>query len=105
MVDKLDDIYNVGTFCQVTEMRNVDDKLRLVLLGHRRIKITDIAKPAEPKKTGEKVEEEEKADVVDKIVQVNHNPLVASLFLRNSQFSSSVSNIFVNFQHYFRSFN
>ena len=82
MVDKLDDIYNVGTFCQVTEMRNVDDKLRLVLLGHRRIKITDIAKPAEPKKTGEKVEEEQKADVVDKIVQVSHNPLVASLFFK-----------------------
>lgn len=85
VVDKLDDIYNVGTFCQVTEMRNVDDKLRLVLLGHRRIKITDIAKPAEPKKTGEKVEEEEKADVVDKIVQVETDNLKHDPFKQNDE--------------------
>ncbi|XP_063680542.1 lon protease homolog, mitochondrial-like [Bolinopsis microptera] len=85
VVDKLDDIYNVGTFCQVTEMRNVDDKLRLVLLGHRRIKITDIAKPAEPKKTGDKVEEEEKSYVVDKIVQVETDNLKHDPFKQNDE--------------------
>ena len=77
-MDKLDDIYNIGTFCQVTEMRNVDDKLRLVLLGHRRIKITDISKPSEPKKTEAKAEEkaeaeEEKPESVEYIVQVMIN--------------------------------
>ena len=71
VVDKLDDIYDIGTFCQVTEMRNVDDKLRLVLLGHRRIKITDISKPAESKKTGDKTEAAEKPATVENIVQVN----------------------------------
>ena len=70
VVDKLDDIYNVGTFCQVTEMRTVDDKLRLVLLGHRRIKITDISNPAS-KKSEEKAEKEQEPDTVEKIVQVN----------------------------------
>lgn len=81
VVSDLDDIYNIGTFCQVTEMRNVDDKLRLVLLGHRRIKITDIAKSPESKKTEEKTEEskkteektkeeEEKSDSVEYVVQV-----------------------------------
>ena len=80
-MDKLDDIYNVGTFCQVTEMRNVDDKLRLVLLGHRRIKITDISKPSEPKKTEAKTEakteevteaEESKPESIEYIVQVTN---------------------------------
>ena len=61
MVDNLNDIYQVGTFCQVTEMRNVDDKLRIVLLGHRRIKITDVAKITDPTKA-EKEENEEKVE-------------------------------------------
>lgn len=39
VVDKLDDIYNIGTFAQVQEMQDLGDKLRLVVIAHRRIKI------------------------------------------------------------------
>lgn len=39
VVDKLDDIYNVGTFAQVQEMQDLGDKLRLVVIAHRRVKI------------------------------------------------------------------
>ena len=70
----MDDIYNTGTFCQVTEMRNVDDKLRLVLLGHRRIKITDIANPEDPKKElAEDVKTEEQPIAVDYITLVSYS--------------------------------
>ncbi|PAA78514.1 hypothetical protein BOX15_Mlig018166g1, partial [Macrostomum lignano] len=37
--DSLDDIYQVGTFVQITELQDLGDKLRLLLLGHRRIQI------------------------------------------------------------------
>lgn len=40
VVDKLDEIYNVGTFAQVQEMQDLGDKLRIVVTAHRRIKLT-----------------------------------------------------------------
>ena len=63
-------------------MRNVEDKLRLVLLGHRRIKITGIAQPEEEKKAEKPVESSENAEektelleetdvTVDKILKVS----------------------------------
>lgn len=39
VVNKLDEIYSVGTFAQVQEMQDLGDKLRLVVIAHRRIKI------------------------------------------------------------------
>lgn len=40
IVDKLDEIYSVGTFAQIQEMQDLGDKLRVVATAHRRIKIT-----------------------------------------------------------------
>lgn len=40
VVHSLDDIYNVGTFAQIHEMQDMGDKLRLVVMAHRRVKIT-----------------------------------------------------------------
>ena len=40
IVDKLDDVYNVGTFAQIQELQDLGDKLRMVVVAHRRIKIT-----------------------------------------------------------------
>lgn len=40
VVDKLDDVYPVGTFAQIQEIQDMGDKLRLVVVAHRRIKIT-----------------------------------------------------------------
>lgn len=43
VVERLDDIFQVGAFVQITEMQDLGDKLRMLVMAHRRIKITDIA--------------------------------------------------------------
>lgn len=40
VVDKLDEVYPVGSFAQIQEIQDLGDKLRLVVVAHRRIKIT-----------------------------------------------------------------
>lgn len=40
VVSKLDDLYKIGTFAQIQELQDLGDKLRMVVVGHRRIKIT-----------------------------------------------------------------
>lgn len=39
VVNNIDDIYNVGVFAQIHEMQDLGDRLRLVVMAHRRIKI------------------------------------------------------------------
>ncbi|KAL0271494.1 UNVERIFIED_CONTAM: hypothetical protein PYX00_008574 [Menopon gallinae] len=39
IVSSLDDLYTVGTFAQIHEMQDLGDKLRLVVMAHRRIRI------------------------------------------------------------------
>ncbi|XP_071480522.1 lon protease homolog, mitochondrial-like [Diadema antillarum] len=43
VVPSLDSVYSVGTFVQIHEMQDLGDRLRLVLMGHRRIRITGVA--------------------------------------------------------------
>lgn len=40
VVESLDAIYSTGTFVQIHEMQDLGDKLRMIVMGHRRIKIT-----------------------------------------------------------------
>lgn len=40
VVNNLDDIYHVGVFAQIHEMQDLGDRLRMVVMAHRRIKIT-----------------------------------------------------------------
>lgn len=40
VVDSLDDVYHIGVFAQIHEMQDLGDRLRLVVMAHRRIKIT-----------------------------------------------------------------
>ncbi|XP_065358873.1 lon protease homolog, mitochondrial isoform X2 [Calliphora vicina] len=40
IVEKLDDVYKIGTFAQILELQDLGDKLRMVVVAHRRIKIT-----------------------------------------------------------------
>ncbi|XP_077299700.1 lon protease homolog, mitochondrial isoform X2 [Arctopsyche grandis] len=40
VVSDLDEIHNIGTFAQIHEMQDMGDKLRLVVMAHRRVKIT-----------------------------------------------------------------
>lgn len=36
VADSLDDIYSTGTFVQIHEMQDLGDKLRMIVMGHRR---------------------------------------------------------------------
>lgn len=49
MVNDVSEVYPVGTFAQIQELHDMGDKLRLVVLAHRRIKllgpIQDIEEP------------------------------------------------------------
>lgn len=40
LVNNLNDVYSVGVFAQIHEMQDLGDRLRLVVMAHRRIKIT-----------------------------------------------------------------
>lgn len=40
IVNDLSDVYQVGTFAQIHELQDMGDKLRLVVMAHRRIRIT-----------------------------------------------------------------
>lgn len=47
VVTNLNEIYEVGTFAQIHEMQDLGDRLRLVVMAHRRIKITGLIKDME----------------------------------------------------------
>lgn len=40
VVNNIQDVYNVGVFAQIHEMQDLGDRLRLVVMAHRRIRIT-----------------------------------------------------------------
>ena len=40
VVKNLSDIYPVGTFVQIHELQDLGDKLRMIVMAHRRIRIT-----------------------------------------------------------------
>ncbi|KAM9796060.1 lon protease homolog, mitochondrial [Syngnathus typhle] len=40
VVESLDAVYAMGTFVQIHEMQDLGDKLRMIVMGHRRIRIT-----------------------------------------------------------------
>jgi len=55
IIHNLDDVYAVGTFAQIQELQDLGDKLRMVVVAHRRIKITgqvveDVQPPSKPGK-------------------------------------------------------
>lgn len=39
-MNNVEDVYKVGVFAQIHEMQDLGDRLRLVVMAHRRIKIT-----------------------------------------------------------------
>lgn len=40
VISSFDDIYDVGTFVQITELHDIGDRIRMIVQGHRRIRIT-----------------------------------------------------------------
>ncbi|XP_076640238.1 lon protease homolog, mitochondrial isoform X1 [Colletes latitarsis] len=54
LVQSLEDIYSVGTFAQIHEVQDLGNRLRLVVMAHRRIKIVgQILEEITPKSTHE----------------------------------------------------
>ncbi|XP_058792096.1 lon protease homolog, mitochondrial isoform X2 [Phymastichus coffea] len=52
LVENIDDVYSVGTFAQIHEVQDLGDRLRLVVMAHRRIKIVNqIIEDLTPKPT------------------------------------------------------
>lgn len=43
IVKSLNDVHKVGTFTQIHEIQDLGDKIRMVVMGHRRITINGIA--------------------------------------------------------------
>ncbi|XP_036898542.1 lon protease homolog, mitochondrial [Sturnira hondurensis] len=40
VIESLDEVYHTGTFVQIHEMQDLGDKLRMIVMGHRRIHIS-----------------------------------------------------------------
>ena len=36
VISSFDDIYDVGTFVQITELHDIGDRIRMIVQGHRR---------------------------------------------------------------------
>ncbi|XP_027441679.2 lon protease homolog, mitochondrial [Zalophus californianus] len=51
VVESLDEVYHTGTFVQIHEMQDLGDKLRMIVMGHRRIHIHRQLE-AEPEEAG-----------------------------------------------------
>lgn len=43
VAESLDDIYSIGTFVQIHEMQDLGDKLRMIVMGHRRLEMPNFA--------------------------------------------------------------
>lgn len=70
-ITSLDQIHPVGTFVQITELDDKNERLRMVVNGHRRIQITGVAEENELAVKGsedfeeERIEESEESEKVD----------------------------------------
>ncbi len=51
VVSTLDEVYQVGTFSQITELQDLGDKMRMIVIGHRRISINSAAADIDEKPT------------------------------------------------------
>lgn len=56
VVSSLDEIYNIGTFVQIAELHDMGEKMRMIIQGHRRIKVVGVVEPdkGEPEEEGKK---------------------------------------------------
>ncbi|XP_041086688.1 lon protease homolog, mitochondrial [Polyodon spathula] len=56
VVESLEDVYRTGTFVQIHEMQDLGDKLRMIVMGHRRIQINKQLE-VEPEEPAQEAEE------------------------------------------------
>uniref|UniRef100_A0A8B9GIB1 Lon protease homolog, mitochondrial n=1 Tax=Amazona collaria TaxID=241587 RepID=A0A8B9GIB1_9PSIT len=86
VVEDLNEIYQMGTFVQIHEMQDLGDKLRMIVMGHRRIRINKQleVEPEEPenkqkrrKQKRSKKEAEEEPGAKDQAVELVLDPVAA----------------------------
>uniref|UniRef100_A0A669BXY8 Lon protease homolog, mitochondrial n=1 Tax=Oreochromis niloticus TaxID=8128 RepID=A0A669BXY8_ORENI len=68
VVESIDAIYTTGTFVQIHEMQDLGDKLRMIVMGHRRLDVLLLleiasAKPTQRRKTKRSRKDHLKADL------------------------------------------
>uniref|UniRef100_A0A8B9P2A6 Lon protease homolog, mitochondrial n=1 Tax=Apteryx owenii TaxID=8824 RepID=A0A8B9P2A6_APTOW len=88
VVENLNEIYQMGTFVQIHEMQDLGDKLRMIVMGHRRIRINKQleVEPEESenkqkirrKQKRSKKEAEEEPGAKDQAVEVILEPVAPS---------------------------
>lgn len=84
VVQKLDDVYKVGTFAQIQELQDLGDKLRMVVVAHRRIKITgQILEELLPQG---KEQNKDQLDVTPRVISY-HNSLSCHISPKHSKLS------------------
>ncbi|XP_067413004.1 lon protease homolog, mitochondrial [Emydura macquarii macquarii] len=90
VVENLNEIYQTGTFVQIHEMQDLGDKLRMIVMGHRRIHINkklevdpEESEPENKQKVRRKLkrskkEAEEEREPKDQTVELVLEPVAAS---------------------------
>nr|XP_028569097.1 lon protease homolog, mitochondrial [Podarcis muralis] len=87
VVENLDEIYQMGTFVQIHEMQDLGDRLRMIVMGHRRIRINkqlevdpeETAEESKPKtRRKQKRSKREAGEVAEAVGDVVLEPLEAS---------------------------
>ncbi|CAK9296857.1 unnamed protein product [Gordionus sp. m RMFG-2023] len=72
----LDDLYHVGSFVHIHEMQDLGDKLRMIVMAHRRVKILNMIKDIEdiPIETNSVNKLQGKDKILSKLTSVNAKP-------------------------------
>uniref|UniRef100_A0A8C9L5C1 Lon protease homolog, mitochondrial n=1 Tax=Serinus canaria TaxID=9135 RepID=A0A8C9L5C1_SERCA len=88
VVEDLNEIYQMGTFVQIHEMQDLGDKLRMIVMGHRRIRInkqleveleeSENKQKIRRKQKRSKKETEEETGAKDQAVELVLDPVAAS---------------------------
>ena len=86
LVSNLDDIYSVGTFVQIHELQDLGDRIRMIVMAHRRIRIIKQFEEASPetvtasikkngrKKRSRRTNGQASAGSVDNVAEIKTEP-------------------------------
>ncbi|XP_065572832.1 lon protease homolog, mitochondrial-like [Artemia franciscana] len=71
VVEKMDDVYPVGTFVQIHELQDLGDKLRMIVMAHRRIKIVQqlIEEEEKPRRRKLRKRKTENTEAIEQTIQ------------------------------------
>nr|XP_045612874.1 lon protease homolog, mitochondrial-like isoform X1 [Procambarus clarkii] len=87
VVDKMSELYPVGTFVQIHELQDMGDKLRMIVMAHRRISMTAVL-PDEPQEEEQELAKSGKATVELRLPPFN-SPITVPLEDKSSSEADS----------------